>query len=300
MRVKITAGWEDTKSITKRLTEQFLIEEIENEIQFVYDDSYDVIVFNNYVTENIKKGKRGMIFFHEPTWSGNHQKNFTNIENLTIFGFNIKNYNIGNNKFIESPAKMLYGGRGPWTEGHNYWTYKNLINKEFKKTKNISSVVSSLGLDGNYGPEGCLYKERSTLISYLINEIDFVDFYGWGKDKENMKGSIKEKKDGIETYKFSICIENSNEKNYVSEKFFDCILTETVPIYFGCENIETLVPKNCFIPIKNINDLNQVKNQMIEINNNIDILYNEYVNNIRDYKKKYFTKFNLIKDIIYK
>jgi hypothetical protein len=38
-------------------------------------------------------------------------------------------------------------------------------------------------------------------------------------------------------YQYSIVIENSREINYFSEKLLDCLLTKTVPIYFGCPNI---------------------------------------------------------------
>jgi hypothetical protein len=39
------------------------------------------------------------------------------------------------------------------------------------------------------------------------------------------------------TFQFSIVIENSKEDNYFSEKLMDCILTKTIPIYYGCPNI---------------------------------------------------------------
>ena len=41
----------------------------------------------------------------------------------------------------------------------------------------------------------------------------------------------------FEKYQFSIVIENTREKNYFSEKLMDCIITKTIPIYYGCENI---------------------------------------------------------------
>lgn len=41
----------------------------------------------------------------------------------------------------------------------------------------------------------------------------------------------------FETYQFSITIENSREKNFFSEKIIDCLITRTIPIYYGCENI---------------------------------------------------------------
>jgi hypothetical protein len=36
---------------------------------------------------------------------------------------------------------------------------------------------------------------------------------------------------------FNIAIESSKEKSYFTEKIIDCLLTKTVPIYFGCDNI---------------------------------------------------------------
>jgi hypothetical protein len=38
-------------------------------------------------------------------------------------------------------------------------------------------------------------------------------------------------------YHFSIIIENSQQKNYFTEKIIDCFLCKTVPIYWGCPNI---------------------------------------------------------------
>ena len=41
----------------------------------------------------------------------------------------------------------------------------------------------------------------------------------------------------FEEYQFSIIIENSQQINYFTEKIMDCILTKTIPIYWGCPNI---------------------------------------------------------------
>lgn len=37
--------------------------------------------------------------------------------------------------------------------------------------------------------------------------------------------------------KFSIAIENNKEKYYFSEKLVDCLLTKTIPIYWGCSEV---------------------------------------------------------------
>jgi hypothetical protein len=302
VKIKICAGWEDTESITKRTIKQFLTNELSEKFEFVFDDSYDIIIFNNYITETPKNNTNAFIFFHEPSWSGAHQKNFnkTNDDNynLTIFGYDISNYNITGFNFYESPSKMFYGGRGPWLEGYDFWSIDNLSNENFIKTKNISSVVSSLGIDGNYGPKGCLYRERSNLIKKLIDDCDYVDFYGWENHKLNTKGPLHQKKDGLVDYKFSLCIENAHEKNYVSEKFFDCILTNTIPIYYGCSNIKDLIPENCYILLESITDYECVLNTINSVNEINNELYNTFLKNLQLFKKRYFKDFNPLVSIL--
>lgn len=41
----------------------------------------------------------------------------------------------------------------------------------------------------------------------------------------------------FETYQFAIVIENSKQHGYFTEKIMDCLLTKTIPIYWGCPNI---------------------------------------------------------------
>lgn len=38
-------------------------------------------------------------------------------------------------------------------------------------------------------------------------------------------------------YQYSLVIENSQQTNYFTEKLLDCLLTKTIPIYYGCPNI---------------------------------------------------------------
>jgi len=38
-------------------------------------------------------------------------------------------------------------------------------------------------------------------------------------------------------YQFSLVIENCRQPNYFTEKLMDCLVTKTIPIYYGCSNI---------------------------------------------------------------
>jgi len=48
----------------------------------------------------------------------------------------------------------------------------------------------------------------------------------------------KSKIDLFETHQFAIVVENSRQMNYFTEKLMDCLLTKTIPIYWGCPNVE--------------------------------------------------------------
>ncbi len=46
------------------------------------------------------------------------------------------------------------------------------------------------------------------------------------------------KAEGLAPYRYSVVIENVRERNYFTEKLIDAVLCETVPIYWGCPNVE--------------------------------------------------------------
>jgi len=286
MKIKICAGWDSCENITKRLFDQFNTGTCT--FDFVFDNTYDIIVYNNYITETPKSGSKAFLFFHEPSWSGSHQKQFD--QEIIIFGFDSELYSAPNGRVIEIPACMFYGGTGPYREGWDFWTYKNLISISFDKTKNISSVISSLGKEGSYPPR-CIYSERYNLLNSLVSDdFNYIDFYGY-----NLGLSLK--KDGLVDYRFSLCVENSNEKNYVSEKFYDCILTNTIPIYFGCNNIKDIWPFGGYFSIEDIRDINAIKNLLRYIEINAESLYNTMLPDLLKIKKEYFQKYNILKVI---
>ena len=126
-RIRISSNWDDSKNLTERLKSQFLEKESDlQNVEFVYDNSYDIIVFFNHVTHDIRNGSKSFIFPHEPSWSGTHQKNIP--ENTIIFGFNCEDYN---RNCVESQSYTFYGGRGPWVDTLDFWSYKNLSNYNF-------------------------------------------------------------------------------------------------------------------------------------------------------------------------
>lgn len=52
---------------------------------------------------------------------------------------------------------------------------------------------------------------------------------------------FEHKADGLAPYRYSVVIENVQERNYFSEKLLDAVFCNTVPIYWGCPNLEDFV-----------------------------------------------------------
>jgi GR25 family glycosyltransferase involved in LPS biosynthesis len=56
-----------------------------------------------------------------------------------------------------------------------------------------------------------------------------------------------DKRDGLFPYRYTITVENNSEVNYVTEKLVDAILSECLPFYWGCPNLEDIVDPDSFI-----------------------------------------------------
>jgi len=123
----------------------------------------------------------------------------------------------------------------PW---HINRTFDELIDERIPdKIKAISWVTSKLTfLPG--------HRKKMAFLDFLRQNARFdIDVFGRGIRY------IKDKWDGLAPYKYSLAIENSSGPDYWTEKVADCFLTWTVPIYYGCTNLEEYFPKESFIRI---------------------------------------------------
>ena len=291
-KVKVCANWTDCKSVTRRLVRQFkVLHDDISDIDFVQDDSYDYIVFFNYVSEAIKPGSKAILFSNEPDWTGQRQKNINEYKDMKflVVAQNKEVYDLPE-KVSEEPVCMFYGGRG-----ENDWTYTNIVeNKNYFKSKAISSIVSNVNyfLNGEE-PENCLYSKRINLIQSLINNElsgNLIDVYGW-QCAEGCKELVN-KIDGLRDYRFSLCIENSREDNFVTEKFHDAVLTDTIPIYYGPSNIKDIYPEDGYILLENLEDVESCIRTIKRVHENSESLYKAMISETRKIKQKFLTKNN--------
>lgn len=69
--------------------------------------------------------------------------------------------------------------------------------------------------------------------------------------------STNSKENLFHTFQFAIVIENTTQRNYFSEKLIDCLITKTIPIYYGGVNIHQFFNTTGWIilPTTSIEDL---------------------------------------------
>jgi hypothetical protein len=103
--------------------------------------------------------------------------------------------------------------------------------------------ISSLTGSKNMGAPGHALRQM-----FYMNQLSLPSYFTWfrssvGRLITDMRGNpiiggeLSDKKSLFLDYQFSLVIENSRQVNYFSEKLIDCLITKTIPIYWGCPNI---------------------------------------------------------------
>ncbi|KAL0796935.1 hypothetical protein Bca101_068312 [Brassica carinata] len=87
-----------------------------------------------------------------------------------------------------------------------------------------------------------------------------IDSYGGCH--RNRDGKV-DKVEALKRYKFSLAFENTNEEDYVTEKFFQSLVAGSVPVVVGAPNIEEFAPaSDSFLHIKSLEDVEPVAKRM--------------------------------------
>jgi len=81
-------------------------------------------------------------------------------------------------------------------------------------------------------------------------------------------------------YQFSLVIENSRQKNYFSEKLIDCLITKTIPVYWGCPNISDWFDTRGWIILES--------ESLVELRQKTQVMpnYNDYLDSIESNYQK--------------
>jgi len=165
-------------------------------------------------------------------------------------------------KIINFPLFMYY------VYSNNYLPYL-IKNEEILDVpkKNICAIISN----GNSN-------ERNHFLDKLEKKIN-IDYAGRFRNNiTRIEGSYNSNElfNFYSQYKFVICIENTKQETYITEKIVNGFLGKTIPIYWGSNCVTDYFNEERFINIPNFNDdtVNSAINKIESIINNDD----EYLN----------------------
>ncbi len=117
------------------------------------------------------------------------------------------------------------------------------------KSKSVSFIGSI------QHPSTGAYQFRREVANAVLGRPD-VDCFGKGIRE------IAGKREALAPYRFSIAMENAAEDLYFTEKLIDCILLETIPIYYGCNGISELFNPAGVLQFRSLEELDQLLNTL--------------------------------------
>jgi len=95
------------------------------------------------------------------------------------------------------------------------------------------------------------------------------------------QGTVQNKWDVLPKYRFSICYENIHgEPGYVTEKIFDSMRANCVPIYWGAPNIADYVDTGAFVDRREFRTNFELESYLVNMN---EKEYTHYLDNIQYY-----------------
>ena len=133
--------------------------------------------------------------------------------------------------------------------GSSWLDFKDL---KINKTNNVSFVTSNKSQSKGH-------KLRMDIYEYLkgVDVSNGLQYYS------HMSPPFHERRnDFFENSKFHIAVENSQQKNYFTEKIIDCFASKTVPIYFGCPNIGDWFHMDGIITFNDLDELKKIVSKL--------------------------------------
>jgi hypothetical protein len=138
-----------------------------------------------------------------------------------------------NDATLNSPQHRLSYPGLPW---HVEKDYDYLVSCPVpEKTKPLSWITSSQTWTAGH-------RARMETVNKL-QSMPELDLFGRGFTP------LTDKWDGLAPYRYSIAYENFSNSHYWTEKVMDCFLAWTMPIYYGCTQLEKFFPAESFVQL---------------------------------------------------
>lgn len=244
IRVKMICNWKSSQQLCEEFEHMTKGDCRWNKLQITWEDTnidYYVILnkpMDEYnIHNNYYEPSRTIVFQLEP-WCPNPEQNW-----------GVKTWG----EWAEpSPEKFNHVRTHKTHINAAFWllkaTYNELKNNPIIKQKNkISSICSSKYFDPGH-------IKRINFLKFVESKQDptvMIDIYNYDNIhnfKNYMGPHPPNFKDvGIIPYKYYFMAENNQEKNFITEKIWESLLTDTLCFYWGCPNIADWIDPRAYV-----------------------------------------------------
>lgn len=182
-----------------------------------------------------------------------------------------------------------------------YYENIDLTKKSFK----ISTLAGSKLINNSLGHifRQIIHHSQNKLKEYPItffrsyHQKPHIKDYGNNPFLISNKGTHN-KESLFDTFQFAIIIENSRQTNYFTEKIMDCLVTKTIPIYWGCPNINDFFDTSGWIILESI-QISELYNKLKILNSNYYNLYKDIIDKNYNTAMKYVDLYENINNSTY-
>jgi hypothetical protein len=260
-----------------QFTEEFIDEKIYCEYKLiVYVDILPIIINDNlcdpYTKISLNKNEHKYFFLQIESYMIisriinlllNNEKFYEIFDIILTFDNNLLKKN---KSIIFIPYQDYYWCKSPLIEKKNIFLEYYGVKGHFDYSNKLFTI-SFMCAHKNY----CAGHKIRHQIWDNQDKLSNVKFF-YGLNNKNMKLHennipLKHPRDKTPMYEnsmFCIVVENNRSINYYTEKLMDCIVSKTIPIYYGCPNIDKYFNINGFILFETVEQLINIINILDE------------------------------------
>ena len=140
---------------------------------------------------------------------------------------------------VKCPNARFYIAAQTWIP-HEYYQQVDVSLKEYK----ISTLAGSKCINQSAGHlfrQAIHYRQQELSrfpLTFFRSSVQQPPLPDLGNNPFLVANTSTNAKESLfHTFQFAIVIENTTQRNYFSEKLIDCLITKTIPIYYGGVNI---------------------------------------------------------------
>ena len=285
----IDAEQYNAKVVMRQLSSKFKDENIIFKFNSREDIVWDaVVVFGEFggLPYNLKVCE-GMLFFlaAEPPVVKVYSRQFMQQFDAVVTSHtNTKHPNV----YLEQQSLLWFFGLELDFKNENFDVNYNFAEIEALKPEKCK-IISAWGTKRNFLPG---HIERYKFIETLQKRYgSAIEVFGNGFN------SLSDKAPGLLPFKFSICMENCCINDYWSEKLADCFLGYSIPLYYGCKNIDNYFSPKSYIAI-DLRNKKETFRKIDDILHNADTIYEQMFPYLLESRNKLLYEYNIFPHVL--